>query len=1132
VAPLPWKNDGTDLPESKSVAMRRLKSIEKKMDANPEFGAEYCDKIDTYVKKGFARKLRDVEVIKEDPHMWYLPHFDVHNPNKPGKWRLVFDAASKANGVCLNDVLLQGPDLLHPLPTMLFGFRQKRIGLSGDIKDFFPRVWLRPEDAPAQRFLWRGMSRDKPPDVYEMSVLVFGAVSSPYGAQYIRNRNAERFAADYPEAVEGIVKKHYVDDYLDCANSEEEAVKLIQDVTTIHRKGGFEIVGWSCSSREVLNQLPEEAKSSGHKDLEIESSLPVARVLGLYWDPNEDIFTFTCKFNKVNEEIVSGNKVPTKREMLKLVMSVFDPLGFLSLFTVKAKILLQDVWRSKTGWDEEVTQDIFGKWSSWLEELKGITDLKIPRCYSWNAYQADSIQLHVFCDASEKAFAAVAYLRVEYEDQVDVSFAMGKTRVSPLKCVSIPRLELQSAVMAVRLADTIVEGHTLKIDEVHYWGDSKTVLYWIRSDSRDYKPFVSHRVGEIQEDSKVSNWHWVPTAENVADEATRDNNPCEFGVNSRWVNGPDFLKKSVNEWPKEKTDLLKDVDQDVLEKKTKEVTCLIASVDPAPVPDASKFSSFAKLIRCTAIVLRFIKLCRQKTPTNTHCREKWRTPVIQCRGGRVLRRSRPEDPAPKWVPMRLGQELLPQELDEAEKLVLKQSQWDSFPVEMDLLMKKKPVPSSSSVKTLSPYLEDGLMKLAGRTDKGKILGSGVKRPVILDPKNPVTRLLIHDYHVQAKHQGQERVVNDLRQKYWILNMRTAVKSSWTHCNTCKIRRAKPSYPEMGQLPEFRLEQPSRPFAVTGVDYFGPMEVTIGRRREKRYGVLFTCLSMRAVHLEIAASLTTDSCIMALRRFVARRGCPEKLYSDNGTNFHGASEELQNAIKELDSEKIQAAFSRQGMEWNFIPPSAPHMGGSWERLVRSVKTALTATLHERAPREEVLQTLFAEAEFTVNSRPLTHVSVDPDDPESLTPNHFLIGSSTGRVAVPGKFTPDDLWLRKQWRCAQRLADHFWKRWVKEFLPTLTKRTNWFKKTKPVEVGDLVFVADGNLPRNQWPRGLVTKVYHGSGGVRVVKLKTQMGSLTRPVVKICVLDVTEKVDETLATSTGGGMLPPSPSSYVQL
>ena len=1094
---LPWKSDSPELPRSKPMAFSRLKSVERKMDKNPPFGEEYCQKIQTYIEKGFARKLTPTEASTDGPTTWYLPHFDVHNPNKPGKWRLVFDAASKCQGVSLNDKLIQGPDLLNPLPVVLFKFRQKKVAFTADIKDFFHRILIRPEDSCAQRFLWRGMDRDRPPDVMEMSVMVFGAVSSPFCAQFVRNKNAERFTKDFPEAVDGIVNKHYIDDYLDCADSVEEAVRLINQVVTIHRKGGFQIIGWTCSSKDVLDQLPAELKSDQQKDLEPDTLLPMARVLGLHWNPNQDAFTFICKFNKVNDEIVNGNKRPTKREMLKLVMSVFDPLGFLAHFTVKARILLQEVWRSEIGWDDEITTDLFKKWCLWLQELKNIPEVRIPRCYSLELNQASNVQLHLFCDASEKAFSAVAYLRVETGNKIDVTFVMAKTRVAPLKAISIPRMELQAAVMATRLCKTIQEGHEIKINDYRFWSDSKTVLCWLRSDSRNFKPFVSHRVGEIQEGSEVSQWSWIPTAENVADDATRDGLPCEFGANSRWVNGPSFLKLPKEDWPREKNNSESEVNEDDLEKKN-EIPCLVVTEMPDALPDISRFSSWLRLIRSTAWILRYIGNCEKKPlqSATEKVRRSERNKIVTTQTRNLT-------------------ELLPQEYETAEKLWWKKCQFESFPEEIKSLKNGKPIHPSSRLATLSPYLEDGVLRIKGRTDLGNIPES-VKRPVILDPKHPFTRLLVQHYHKKANHNGQEYVVNELRQKYWILNIRVTVRSIWNACRICEIRRAKPKTPEMGQLPEFRLVRSLRPFETTGVDYFGPMEVTIGRRHEKRYGALFTCLTTRAIHLELADSLTTDSAIMAYRRFMSQRGCPKKMYSDNGTNFHGAATELKKALMEIDWTKVQAEFGSRGTEWMFIPPAAPHMGGCWERLVRSVKVALSVTLKEKIPKEEVLRTLLAEAANIINSRPLTHVSVDPADKESLTPNHFLIGSSNGEPA-PGKFSDADLCLRQQWRISQRLADMFWQRWVREYLPTLTRRTKWFKQTKPLKIGDLVLIADGNLPRNVWPRGLVVKVFYGPDGkVRVAEVKTQFGVYKRPVAKLCVLDVLTVDSPTLPNS----------------
>ncbi|CAG7721490.1 unnamed protein product [Allacma fusca] len=252
-------------------------------------------------------------------------------------------------------------------------------------------------------------------------------------------------------------------------------------------------------------------------------------------------------------------------------------------------------------------------------------------------------------------------------------------------------------------------------------------------------------------------------------------------------------------------------------------------------------------------------------------------------------------------------------------------------------------------------------------------------------------------------------------------------------------------------------------------------------------------------------MSTDSTILALRRFISRRRNPSGLYFDNGTNFHGADNELRRAWSEIHFGKMQDELSTNGTSWKFNPPLAPHMGGAWDRLVRSVKTTLKFILKERCPKEEVLHTVMCEAENTVNSRPLIHVSLDKDDPEALTPNHFLIGTA-GNSTTPGVFSDDDLHLRKQWRFAQRLSDMFWKRWLHEYLPTLSKRNKWNVMAEPLELNDVVIIADDIAPRNRWPKGIIVAVHPGRDGqVRVADVKTVTGVCRRPATKLIKLNV---------------------------
>ncbi|KAG7296354.1 hypothetical protein JYU34_021493 [Plutella xylostella] len=443
-------------------------------------------------------------------------------------------------------------------------------------------------------------------------------------------------------------------------------------------------------------------------------------------------------------------------------------------------------------------------------------------------------------------------------------------------------------------------------------------------------------------------------------------------------------------------------------------------------------------------------------------------------------------------------------MDRAEQLWIIQSQHESFGEDIARIETNKPIEKCSKLKNLCSYIDDsGVLRLKGRARVVQDVDTGTLDPVLLDGKHQYTRLMIRHYHEKAFHGNTETVVNDLRQKYWVINLRSTVKAVQHSCLICRQRKSQPLNPPTGDLPLARLAHHHRVFAHCGLDYFGPMTVTIGRRHEKRYGALFTCMTTRAVHIELAGSLTTDSAIMALRRMMNRRGNPKVIYSDNGTNFRGANTELKRVLKEVDQSEVSKFLTNERIEWRFNPPLAPHMGGCWERLVRSVKTSLKTVLNEQAPKEETLMTLLTEVEHTLNSRPLTHVSVSESDPESLTPNHFLMG---GPSNVPWLGNCDQV-SRKCWRDAQRLADAFWKRWLREYLPTLVPRPSRVQDCLLVE-GSLVLVADPSLPRNVWLRGVVVKVFPGPDGLcRVADIRTSGGILRRPLTKLIVLGSSE-------------------------
>ena len=848
----------------------------------------------------------------------------------------------------------------------------------------FSQIQIRDEDLDSQRFLWRGMDRQNKPDVYEMKSMMFGPSCSPASAIFVKNKNAEDFKSEFPQVWVSCEKNMYMDDLLESADTREEASEHIRNVIEVHRRGGFHICNWTCNDKDVLQSIPEEFRASGYKNLNCETGLPTERVLGMWWNSEKDEFTFKLNLHKVDSEIRDGKRIPTKREVLSLLMSVFDPLGMIVHLIIKGRMLLQDVWKLGIGWDDKLSEDLFQRWLVWLSELKKITTISIPRCYDQLYTKAKSIELHSFCDASSQGFAAAAYFRIETEFHVRVVLVGAKAKVAPLQLMSIPRLELQAALLASRLSVTIEEEHDVKCHRKVFWSDSRIVLSWIRSYDKRFKIFVGHRVGEIQECTDSQDWKWVPTKENVADDATRDAKISDVSNSSRWFNGPDFLKLSEDKWPKEtKLEDLDNMDNMV------EFVALIVPPKIIPLPDIRRFSSWLKLVRSTAWMLRFVNNLKKRN---------------------------------KQIKKESFCELSAEELNQAEVLWIKQVQIEHFNEELTLLKSSKSVARSSKIFRLFPVLDlDEVLRIPGRLDQAD-LPSFVKSPYLLDPNHSFTKLLIQHHHELLGHQGQETIVNEIRQKYWILKLKTLVKKICRNCQNCKIQHCKPVIPQMGLLPSFRITPQSKPFVFTGLDFFGPFYVKVRRVKEKVYGVIFTCMTTRAIHVETSSSLSTDSAIMAIRRFVSRRGKPNSIFSDNATNFRGADRELKEAIQGFDQNQIQCKLSANGINWVFNPPGAPHFGGSWERLIRTVKTALRATLKGRITTLEVFQTLMVEAEHIVNSRPLTEVSCDVNDPNALTPNNFLIPNA-GVVCSPGCFTDNKACLRKQWKQTQRLVDYF-------------------------------------------------------------------------------------------------------------
>lgn len=1054
--PIPWK-DGVYLPNNIVVAKSRLRSLRTSLDRRGLWD-RYSQEVDKLLSLGFAEPVPREE-IGRDAGVWYLPHQAVLNPNKPGKVRLVFDCAAKFNGESLNDKVKKGPDLNNKLLPVLLRFRQHAYAIQGDIEAMYNQIAIPSKDRDALRFLWFGVDGELVH--YRMTRHLFGGVWCAASSAFALKTSVDLVPEVESVVRNAIVNSFYVDDMLQSVKSKEQATLIIERVSEVVAKCGFRLTKFVANDPDILACVAVDERAKEVKDL---SSGMNSKVLGTMWDYVAD--TFQPSF----EARYSGQV--SRRAMLSTIASIFDPLGLLSPVVIMGKILFQDATRLKLRWDEEVPPDMLGKWGSWIDNLHVLVELdgfRIPRCIKPNRFDDGLLELHHFSDASERALGCCSYLRcLSKSGEISTQLVISRGKVAPLKYLSIAKLELQAAVMSARMDDFLRTELELECISSYFWVDSELALKYILNETRRFNVYVANRVGTIRSLTNTDQWHHVPGSENPADLITRVQRPQQLDV-VKWFKGPEFLRTYKSEWGTERqVDLtLTDDDPEVKRQVVVPVKSSFAGALELDPMDRlfQHFSSWSKLKRAVAWLLRFKEYL--------------------CTKHRVSETAR----------------LSVAEIQRAEVVVLKYVQSRCYSLEISCLQAGQSLKKSSPIITLSPYLDDhGVLCVGGRLSRAPV--EVVSRHQSLVPHNhPIAGMIALDVHKTA-HLGTEWVVSLIREKYWVTKIRRVVKSVSYSCVPCRRKFAAPGVQKMADLPAERLCPDKPPFTFTGMDCFGPFKVKIGRSEVKRYGCVFTCLTTRAIHIEKLDSLDADSFLNGLRRFMSRRGCPSKIWCDNGTNFRGGFTEISKQIRDVDDSKInQYCVSRQ-VEWKFHPPSASHFGGIFERMIRSIRKVLVG-LPECKLSDDMLNTLFCEVEYIINGRPITKLSEDVHDPSPLTPNHLLLMREAHTLA-PGEFDQKDMYKRR-WKCVQHLANWFWRKWLKFYIPELQKRTKWVAEKRNVMVGDLVMLVEENTPRGLWPLGVVVETVLGQDGlVRQVKVKTKATQLTRPITKVVLLE----------------------------
>jgi len=482
----------------------------------------------------------------------------------------------------------------------------------------------------------------------------------------------------------------------------------------------------------------------------------------------------------------------------------------------------------------------------------------------------------------------------------------------------------------------------------------------------------------------------------------------------------------------------------------------------------------------------------------------------EVRVGRVFVTQQGTAPSYDWNSLELGPDNLSQflQLKEPTVAIIKACQEESFSEDIEQLRKGKPLRSTSALLPLTPILgSDGLLRLGGRIGRAKLPYEAL-HPPLLPAKHQLTERIVQSFHKTMHHAGTDFLFAQVRQHLWIIHGREVVKRVRKECAVCIKENRKPAVQQMGDMPTVRLDSFTPPFTHIAVDYFGPMEVQHGRGTKKVYGVLFTCLTIRAVYVDVAVSLSTPDFLNAFRRFIGVYSKPKTVHSDNGTNFVGAEKELVAAVERLNQDQELEVFNkRRAIEWRFQPPSAPHFGGAHESMVKSTKKALYRALAEetgglRYPTEDQLRTLLLEVSGLLNSRPLTYVSSDPDDYRALTPKDFL-NLPSAHDLPPSDFT--SALPRDRYRYVQKMANLFWGLWTSLYLPSLATRKKWHKVERNFAKGDFVMLVDPNQPRGRWRTGRVEEVIVGPDKlVRRANINTEEGMVERPIHRLVLLE----------------------------
>ncbi|XP_003381924.1 Pao retrotransposon peptidase superfamily [Trichinella spiralis] len=564
----------------------------------------------------------------------------------------------------------------------------------------FLQIGLHEKDRDVTRFLWRELGSQKAPRIFRFRRVCFGLTCSLFLALSVTGHHALKHLQGFPLGANQVLENMHVDDIVFSVDENEEARETARQLVALMKKGGFHLTKWVSNLGAVLADVPSE-------DI-LGKNTRTSKILGIVWDSANDELVYS-----VLSDVDPWSR-DTKRQLISVTAKVYDPLGHLSPYIIRAKVVFQKLWKKGLNWVDELPSDLQKEWQTWKMELCDILDIRILRCLiPFPGSTMNKVELHAFGNASETAYGAVVYVVVNKEDNSSISnVVMAKSRVAPLKKMTLPRLELMAAQMVAKLITFVKDTLKIRIYRLTCWIDRKTTLCWIKGSSRRWKPFILNRVENIQQLVEPSQWRHCPTNSNPADILSRGSTINQLRAKSLWWNGPTWLTDE-DSWSKD-IDSAKPEEYDAeycVTEERRSVKVLVELVENIYL-NPERYEHFDRLLRITAFCIRFGKNCRLPKPD------------------------------------RLVGYVTPLEIQNAENYWIRKAQHERFSTEIYQLSNERQIAANSRLQQFDPFLDEyGLLRIGGRLQNSD-LPEHTKHPILLPDKHPTTTAIIRRCHLR------------------------------------------------------------------------------------------------------------------------------------------------------------------------------------------------------------------------------------------------------------------------------------------------------------------------------------------------------------------------------------------------